>query len=243
MSIGFIKVGNFKNGRHVPVTDTKTVKHHLKYIGFRSREIVPGQERFFSGTEDRADWRKFYEGVEKHKALQHSNTVKIHKLVFSLKEQDYAAYRKSGRDYKDIIRQVIKEYEQRKGVKLEWIASRHDENSHPHCHVVVRGVTKEGPDGKSKRVYLSKEDITKMKRDFDNEVARHREYDREPVPERDIDKEDRGSFMERKFAPEVPSKSFMSLFDEFRKSIEREQRKNAREGERERQKKDRGKGR
>ncbi|MNW32244.1 hypothetical protein D3C74_91840 [compost metagenome] len=249
MAIGFIKVGNFKNGKHAPVTDTNTVKHHLKYIGFRSREIVPGQERFFNGTDDRADWRKFYEGVKNHKALQHSNTVKVHKLIFSLKEQDYAAYQRSGRDYKDIVRHVIKEYEQRKGVKLEWIASRHDQNSHPHCHVVIRGVTKEGPDGKTKRVYLSKDDVEKMKRDFDNEVARHRQYEREPVPERDrgngkdIEKKDRGTALDKKFAPELPSKSFMNLFDEFRKSIEREQRKNAREGERERQKKQKGKGR
>lgn len=239
MSIGFIKVGNFRNGRHAPVRDFKTVKEHLKYIGFRSREIVLGQERFFTGTKDRADWRDFYEGVANHRALQHSDTIKIHKVIFSLRDIDYEAYQNSGRDYKDIVRSVLKRYEDRRGVKLEWIAARHDQNNHPHCHVVIRGVTKDGPNGRCRRVFLTKDDIQKIKRDFDNEVSRHREYKREPVLNRDIDRE--RPYLERKFDKELERPdSFASLFNQFQKAMERRQREIAREGERERQREDRG---
>ncbi|BFH18330.1 hypothetical protein J6TS7_32170 [Paenibacillus dendritiformis] len=237
MGIGVIKAGNFRNGKHVPVRDFRTVSKHLKYIGFRSREIVPGQERFFSGKDDYADWKKFYEGVRSHKALQHSSTVKIHKVMFSLRKHDYEAYVKSGRDYKDIIRSVLKEYEHRKGVKLEWIAARHDQNSHPHCHVVIRAVTQEGPDGKSKRVYLSKEDIQKMKRDFDNEVARHRMIEKERSPEEKerthLEKQFERS-AGRSFEP-ASSNSFLTMFDQFAKAMEQERQKREYEIEREKQ--------
>lgn len=239
MSIGFIKVGNFKNGRHVPVNDFKTVQLHLKYIGFRSREIVPGQERFFNMTDNQADWKNFYQDVKNHKALQHSNTVKIHKLVFSLRESDYAAYQLSGRDYKEIIREVMKNYEQRKGIKIDWIASRHDRNDHPHCHVVMRAVSKEGSDGKSKRIYLSKEDVQLMKRDFDNEVARHRQIEHDNELHRDNNR----TYLDRQFGHNSPSPNMMTLFNQFANAIEREQQKRAFEGERERQRKSRGKGR
>lgn len=179
MGVGFIKVGSYHNGRyHGPVRKISQVIAHLKYIGFRSRERYEDDKGFFNQSTDMADWRKFVEGVKNHKALQHHSTVKIHKMIFSLREKDYAEYKASGRDYKEIVRTVLGQYEKRHGVKLDWIAVKHDVSNHPHCHVVIRAVT-DPVNGKSKRIFFSKKDIQEMKRDFDLEVDKHRVREQE----------------------------------------------------------------
>lgn len=215
MSLGFIKVGSYYRGKYYgAVKDIKTIMSHLKYIGFRSRERDPDDKGFFNDKSDIADWREFYKGIANHKALKHSSTVKAHKMIFSLRKRDYDLYRESGRNYKDIVREVLKKYEERKGVKLAWIAAAHDKNDHPHCHVVIRAVD-DSRGEKAKRIYFSKEDLAQMKKDFDLEVERHRALETE---------KDRNNEQDR--SQEL---SMASLFNDISKSIERQQRINERE--------------
>lgn len=213
MGVGFIKIN------HRNVKSFKDIEAHLKYIGFRSREMEPTQERFFTATEDRANWREFYDNIEGHRALQHGHTVKVHKLIFSLRSPDYDAYRLSGRDYRHVVREVLKQYEQRKSFQLNWIASRHDRNSdHPHCHVVIRGVTEKGRDGKCKRVFLTKEDIRDLRRDFNNEISRHRVLERDRDYLRDRSRE---PVLDRRLGKST-ERSVFDLFDQFIKALERQ---------------------
>lgn len=174
MSVAFLRVGSYHNGKYFgAVKDIKAVQSHLKYIGFRSRERSPDDKLFFGRNEDQSDWRAFFERVRDHKALQHSQTPKVHKMIFSLRKDDYEAYLKSGRSYRDIVRASLEDYERRKGVTLDWIAVVHDQNHHPHCHVVVRAVSETQADGKSRRIFFSRDDIREIKSAFNVEVERH----------------------------------------------------------------------
>ena len=83
------------------VTNTSKVRAHIKYIGFRSNELAVEEARkeygldntrFFSKDENNADYKQFLERIENHKALQHPKSVKMHKMVFSLKQEDYKNY-------------------------------------------------------------------------------------------------------------------------------------------------------
>lgn len=151
------------------------VKAHAKYVGFRSKELK--EKGFFGRDTDHADMKSFIERIENHKSLKHEKAIKAQKLIFSLKQYDYEAYKRSGKDYKDLVRATLKEYELKNNVKLDWIANIHEADGHPHVHVIIKGVsdTKDA-DGKYKRIYFKKEDFKDMKENF------NREFERDAVP-------------------------------------------------------------
>ena len=109
-----------KTGQLSKVSDLKA---HIKYIGFRSQEIDKDLKdgRFFNDKFDNVNYKGFLKGIENNKALQHPKSIKGHKFVFSLNQREYEAYLKSGKDYKDIIRKVLYDYEKEKNLKLDWV--------------------------------------------------------------------------------------------------------------------------
>lgn len=158
----------------------KTIKNHLKYIGFRSIEKEE-KGAFFDRDNNKVDYKDFYKRLEENKALKHPNSVKAHKMVFSLREEDYNSYLESGKDYKDLIRATLKEYEEKHGIKLDWIAHIHNKDgkgksNHPHIHVVIKGVAEKKSDGKYQRVKFDKNDFTEFKNIFDKEFTKESEY-------------------------------------------------------------------
>jgi hypothetical protein len=151
------------------------VVSHAKYVGFRSSETK--EKGFFGRDSDKVDYKEFVQRIESNKALKHSSSIKVQKLVFSLKQVDYDAYKRSGKDYKDLIRETLSKYERRYGVKLDWIANVHEKEGHPHAHVIIKGVSDEkGADGRYKRIYFTKEDFKEMKGDFDKEFEKDAVY-------------------------------------------------------------------
>lgn len=154
--------------------DIGNLKAHLKYIGFRSRE-KKDDKGFFSKDSNNANYKDFINRVKDNKALRHPKSIKAHKLVFSLREEEYKAYKRSNKDYKDLIRETIKEYEDKYGMKLDWIASIHEEQGHPHVHVVIKGVS-EDRDKKWKRIFFRKEDFKELKDIFNKEFSKEVEY-------------------------------------------------------------------
>lgn len=148
---------------------------HVKYVGFRSREA--GEKGFFSRDEDRADYKAFLDRVEKHPALRHSQTIKVRKMIFSLREKDYEAYKRSGKDFRDLVRKTLQHYEKKHGVKLDWVASIHESDGHPHVHVIIKAVSDEkDKNGRSKRIVIRKDDLREMKEVFDREFERDAKY-------------------------------------------------------------------
>lgn len=208
------------------------VKSHTNYVGYGSKQLGE-QERgaFFSKDKDKASHSAFIQRVAENPALQHSLSIKVQKLVFSLREEDYRAYCRSGRDYKDIVRATLEKYEKKHNVKLDWIANIHAENdasSHPHAHVIIKGVSDSKGDRGFTRIRFDKEDFNMMRDDFDNELENHAEY---TMMERiDMDKvmKDMGS-------------SFEQMTAAFEAEIKKEQMKA--EVERNATKRDKGRGR
>lgn len=176
MSKAFVKI--LKN-----VKSVKTLGDHLKYIGFRSRETRGDTLGFFNQTEDKANWKSFVDSVANEKAFTHDRTVKAHKIILSLRNEDYQAYLASGRDYKDLTRQVMADFQAQKGVRAEWIAALHEKEGHPHVHIVLKAAGKDS-DNSTKRIKITKDDINYLKERFDVEHGRHALY-REPLIGRD----------------------------------------------------------
>ena len=164
------------------------VKGHLKYIGFRSNELATSQAReeygldntkFFSKDSNNADYKAFIDRIENHKALKHSKSVKMHKMVFSLKQEDYKNYLldSDGKDFKDLVRKTLDDFSKYKGQQYDWIAVEHltDKDklsTHPHVHLCIKGITEQGS-----RVKLTKEDYQFLREKFDVEYNKVCEYE------------------------------------------------------------------
>jgi len=152
------------------LSNIKSVESHIKYVGFRSREL--DNKGFFGPEKDNEDWKKFYSRIKESPALKHPNAIKVQKLIFSLKGPHYEQYKRSGKDYKDIVRETLKTYETNHKVKLDWIANIHDQGqskSHPHCHVIIKGVSDTKGDRGHTRIYIDKEDLKDLRESFERE--------------------------------------------------------------------------
>lgn len=164
------------------------VKGHLKYIGFRSNELATSQAReeygldntkFFSKDSNNADYKAFIDRIENHNALKHSKSVKMHKMVFSLKQEDYKNYLldSDGKDFKDLVRKTLDDFSKYKGQQYDWIAVEHltDKDklsTHPHVHLCIKGISEQGT-----RVKFTKEDYQYLREKFDVEYNKVCEYE------------------------------------------------------------------
>ena len=164
------------------------VKGHLKYIGFRSNELATSQAReeygldntkFFSKDSNNADYKAFIDRIENHKALKHSKSVKMHEMVFSLKQEDYKNYLldSDGKDFKDLVRKTLDDFSKYKGQQYDWIAVEHltDKDklsTHPHVHLCIKGISEQGT-----RVKFTKEDYQYLREKFDVEYNKVCEYE------------------------------------------------------------------
>ncbi|WP_436664470.1 relaxase MobL (plasmid) [Alicyclobacillus acidoterrestris] len=167
--------------------DIKSARNNVKYIGFRSRETLEEERGLFNRTIDHgADYQIFLNKIEKHPALQHENTVKMHTMILSMYESDYRALQDSGSNLKDLAREVMKDLEERKGMKLEWIGAVHENSGHPHVHLAIMSVG-ETEDGKSRRLYLDKaHDLPWLREKFLEKIQeRVPDIERDRMKERD----------------------------------------------------------
>ena len=159
-----------------PLQTVQQVVSHVKYVGFRSQET--NEKGFFDKNGDNSDFKVFINQIEKNPALKHPKSIKAHKLIFSLRGKDYNAYKRSGKDYKDLVRKTLLEYENKHGVKLAWIANIHEKEGHPHCHVIIMGVSSnKDSKGRHSRIFFTKDDYAQMKSDFDLEFEKDVQYD------------------------------------------------------------------
>ena len=155
------------------IKDIGSVEAHAKYVGFRSRDKQE-DKGFFGREENHADYKDFLNRITEHKALRHSKANKAHKMIISLKQVDYDAYKRSGKDYKDLVRETFKKYEESRRIKLDWIGSIHESDGHPHVHLIVKGVSEVRGDRGYTRVYFKfPNDINDLK-----EIAR-KEFERD----------------------------------------------------------------
>jgi len=138
-------------------------KANVGYIGFRSREKDEDTRGFFDRDHNLgANYRGYIDKLENSPALKHPMTVKVHTMLVSLRQKDYELLKDSGGDLRDVARDVMKDLGERKGLELTWIGALHEKSGHPHVHLNVLAIGKDG-DGQQHRLYLDKEDIQWMR--------------------------------------------------------------------------------
>lgn len=204
-----------------PTKNINATKRGAYYIGVDSMDVRNNpelQRKWFGPGENLiTDPNPFVDRIRSHRALKHSKAVKSHHMIFSLRKVDYEAYKRSGRDYKDIVRNIMSDYENKHGVKLDWIAHTHDgekSQEHPHCHVIIKAVSDNLGDRGYKRIKFQKEDMVDMRASFEQDLDRHAKY-------RPLERENVHDL----------SKQFGQSFQDVMNSIAHESEKQKREGE------------
>lgn len=183
----YVKVSYVKDkGMHKAEKDpgaTRKVLSHLRYIGFRSREMDADRDTYglFDKDRDHAPLKEFYEKIKNDPALRHSQTIKMHKLIIGFHRDWYDKYQIN---YKDLVRHIMRSLEERKGMKLEWVAAEHLKETSPHAHVAIKS-TGVNDFGKTKRLFITKEDIEWIKEEIDRYTGREQILEREKELERD----------------------------------------------------------
>jgi hypothetical protein len=56
----------------------------------------------------------------------------------------------------------MSKFEEARQIRLEWFASVHDSETHPHCHVVIKAVYM-NQDGREMRLRFNKEDLKELR--------------------------------------------------------------------------------
>ncbi|BCC80208.1 MULTISPECIES: hypothetical protein [Bacillus] len=154
---------------------TADITKHVKYISNRER-YGEGEERgLFSEHDDRASRTEFLKKVD-NPINHHSQAVKAHKLLFSMSGDEWERSQFSPGDYQRVIRNVMKEWEIQKGIRVDWIAAEHRTEGHPHVHVVVAGFYKDR-DGIEHRLKITNEDRKFLKQEFDCAKTRIRGFE------------------------------------------------------------------
>lgn len=160
----------------------KAAKAHIQYIAFRSREIDEKTKGVFSEKDDHASVKEFQDKLN-DPATKHHSRVKLHKLTISFKQEWYDRY---NIDYKDLTRHVMKYLEEKKGMKLEWVAAQHLKEGHPHAHVAIKSCGKDSFTGKTKHLKLSKEDFKDIQNEIDRYTGREQHLEMERQQRREM---------------------------------------------------------
>lgn len=162
---------------------SRKVLSHLQYIGFRSRELDHESDTYgvFNKEHDHASIDEFYELIKNDKALQHPNTVKLHKMIIGFQREWFDRY---GVDYKDLVRHVMGRLEERKGIKLDWVAAEHLKETSPHAHVAIKSTGLDS-NGDTKRLKITKEDLDWIKSEIDRYTGREQYLSRDNQLSRD----------------------------------------------------------
>jgi hypothetical protein len=134
----------------------RAINAHGNYLANR-----PGhdQNKEFFTKDGTREWGDFYQDLKG----QPQKGVIAHKLVISMDRKDLEEQQI---DLKELARDTMSHYEQKKGRELNWIATIHDKESNPHVHIVIAG-----RDGQGKEVYMKPNDLEQMKRISDQERA------------------------------------------------------------------------
>ena len=153
----------------------RAIKSHIKYIELE-KEKHRDPVHLFSKDVDQIKRKDFFVKLNEQKR----QGVVAHKLIFSMSEDEK---NRLGVSYKELLRETFEKYEEKYKTKLDWIASVHNDEGHPHAHVIIRGRDESG-----KQVYL---------RDYHlNYLKKIAELAKERIAERNLE---RGLEEPRKF--------------------------------------------
>jgi hypothetical protein len=163
----------------------------VRYHAFRSRELPTDRMGAFDRHSDRANVAAFIKSLDDpltRDRRTRSGTLiqpaKMHRLMFSMRRKDFEAC--GFTSWKPVIREALESFEKQHGIKLEWIAAEHLNETHPHVHVDVKSVYT-AADGTRHRLRITQEMRVQLKAAVEAVVERERrERDEERRQEREF---------------------------------------------------------
>lgn len=168
-SLGFTS----HNGKGKPIA---SLKSHIKYIE-ADKDHHLNKPELFNKDQDKVERKDFFKKLGE----QPQRGVVGHKLVISLSADEQ---QKLGTDMKQLVRDTMDRFEIKHNVKLDWVGSIHNDEGHPHCHIVIRGY-----DDLGKQVGMYPKHIKDFQHIADQEKERQFERQPEMQIDRDIFKE------------------------------------------------------
>jgi type IV secretory pathway VirD2 relaxase len=117
----------------------KAAALHLRYIERDGVEKDGSKGRFYTA-----------EGPARIETLDEPRRGERHQFRIIVSPEDAGEL-----DLTDYVRRLMATVERDLGRKLEWAAVNHYDTGHPHAHVVVRGVDREGREVRLDRAYIS----------------------------------------------------------------------------------------
>ncbi len=168
-SLGFISHQHHARG-------LRAAKQHVKYIT-ADREHHRRKPELFNDKEDNLDRRVFFQSVTD----QPQRGVIAHKMVLTISEDEQ---QRLGIDLRELVRDTMQRYQALHNVRLDWVSAIHDDEGHPHAHIVVRGY-----DAAGKQVGFYPKNIRDIQRIAEQEKTLQAERNQEQQQERDFLKE------------------------------------------------------
>src|SRR5580700_31827 len=117
----------------------KAASLHLRYIERDGVEKDGSKGRFYTA-----------EGPARVETLDEPRRGERHQFRLIVSPEDAGEL-----DLTDYVRRLMATVEKDLGRKLEWAAVNHYDTGHPHAHVVLRGVDREGREVRLDRAYIS----------------------------------------------------------------------------------------
>ncbi|NUJ19682.1 relaxase [Bacillus glycinifermentans] len=152
------------------------IKEHIKYIELdRDHHRTPPE--LFTASQDNIKRIEFFQKLNEQPKVG----VVAHKLVISLSEDEKERY---GTDMKELVRDTMNRFETKHNIKLDWVAAVHDDEGHPHAHVIIRGYNEDG-----KQVGLYPSHLKDLHKFADQEKLRQFERSKDNTRSRDFLKE------------------------------------------------------
>jgi hypothetical protein len=149
----------------------------VRYYAFRTREVEKDQVGIFDRASDHADVKRFVRNLDDpltaDKPGRPPRFAKIHRVLFTMSGAEFRRWGLTS--WQPIVREAIANFEQRHGMKLDWVAAEHPSPGHPHCHVAIKSVC-EDKDGDRHRLRITPDLRRALWEEAQRVVTRHKEH-------------------------------------------------------------------
>jgi type IV secretory pathway VirD2 relaxase len=195
------------------------VKAHLHKLRSHGAQAAARHLRYIEreGVEKDGSRGRLYgpEGPAAREVFEQPRMGERHQFRFIVSPEDAREL-----DLTSYIRELMARVERDLGRSIEWAAVNHHDTEHPHAHVIVRGVCREGQPLRMDRAYIARglrwsaQELaterlgprleTEIRRTHEREVAQERltSLDRELEQRATERRIDAGSFVQRRYGPD-----------------------------------------
>src|SRR5579883_923456 len=146
------KTQHVRASKYTRAKATSFLSNHLKYLQYRNRgeRESKADRQFFNATQEGLNWRPVAREIMQE---ERAGDIYFHRMVFSPADNEPVT------DWKAWTRAIMADLEKRLGKSLDWYATHHQNNAHPHVHVIMRGTGMDRETGRAVPVTLNPQDF------------------------------------------------------------------------------------